>query len=80
MLAPSFIPPQERKSFQLFVLKHLNVDLETELFLLHWIWFYFLLKSTSSFLEFYTVEARSLFDVFFRWYTAEVEDYNCLKF
>ena len=40
-----------------------------------WIWLYFLLKSTSSFLEFQnTVETWSLFDVFFRGYIAEVED------
>ena len=30
-----------------------------------------LLTSTSSFLEFYTVETRSLFDVFFREYVGE---------
>ena len=31
-------------------------------------------KSTSSFLEFSTVESVPLFDVFFRGYIAEVED------
>ena len=56
--------------------------------------FLFLLRtSTSSFLEFYIVETRSLFDVFFRGggggYISEVEDlvrrisasfqYNCAK-
>ena len=33
-----------------------------------------LLESTGSVLEFYTVEAGSLFDVFFRGNTVEVED------
>ena len=28
MVAASVIPPQERKSFHLFLLKHLNVDLK----------------------------------------------------
>ena len=46
MLAASVIPPQERKRFYLFLLKHLNVDLKIEVFLLQWIWFYFQLKST----------------------------------
>ena len=32
-----------------------------------------LLKFTGSFLEFYTVETRSLFDAFFRGYIAEME-------
>ena len=35
-----------------------------------------LLQSTSSFPEFYTVETRSLFDVFFRGYIAEEEGYS----
>ena len=52
---------------------HLNVDLKIELFLLQWIWLYFLLKSTSSSLEFYTVETRSLFNVIFKGYIAEVD-------
>ena len=73
MVATSVILPQERKSFHLFLLKHLNVDLKIELFLLQWIWLYFLYKSTSSFLEFYTVETGLLFDVFFRGCIAEVE-------
>ena len=60
MVTAFVIPPQERKGFHLFLLKHLNVDLKIELFLLQWIWLYFLFKSTSSFLEFYTVEPGSL--------------------
>ena len=58
MLAASVILPQEQKTFHLVLLKHLSVDLKIELFLLQLIWFYFLLKSTSSFPEFYTVETR----------------------
>ena len=54
MVAAPGIPPQERKSFHFFLLKHLSVDLNIER-------------------EFYTVETRSLFDVFFRGYMAEVE-------
>ena len=73
MVAASVIPPQEQKSFYLFLLKHLNVDLKIELFLLQRIWRYFLLKSTSRFLEFYTVETMLFFDVLFRGYIAEVE-------
>ena len=74
MVAASVILPQEQKNCtDLFLLKHLNVDLKIELFLLQWVWLYFLLKSTSSFLEFYTAETRLLFDVFFRGYIAEVE-------
>ena len=50
--------------------KRLNLDLKISgLFLLQLIWF----KSAGSFLEFYTVRTRSLFDVFFRGYIAEVE-------
>ena len=56
MMAASVILPQKQKSFHLFLLKHLIVDLNIELFLLQWIWLYFLLKSTSSFLEFCTIE------------------------
>ena len=52
MVASSVIPPQERKSFNLFLFKHLNVDLKIGLFLLQWIWFYFLLKSTKIFKQF----------------------------
>ena len=54
LVAASVIPPQERKSFHLFFLKHLNVDLKTELFLLQWIWFYFL-KSTYIYKQFFRV-------------------------
>ena len=62
-------PPKKPKSFYLSLLKHLNADLKTELFLLQWIWFYSLLKSSYTywqFLELYTVETGSVFDVFFR--------------
>ena len=57
IMAASVTLPQERKSFHLFLPKYLKI----ELFLLQWILLYFLLKSTSSFLEFYTVETRSLY-------------------
>ena len=76
MMASSAIQTQERKIFHLSPFKHLNVDLKIGLFLLQWIWFCFLLKlqkSTSCFLEFYKVKARSLFHVLFMGYIAEVE-------
>ena len=110
MVAASVIPPQERKTFHLSLLEHLNGDLKIELFLLQWknlnrnarvlgLWlnekhrwiisqicfplqvndlfgsisYLNLLISTTSFLEFYIVETRSLFDVFFRGYIAQVE-------
>ena len=38
-----------------------------------------LLESTGSVLEFYTVEARSLFDVYFRGYIAKREDMAHIK-
>ena len=77
MVAESVIPPQKRKSFHLVLLKHLNVDLKIEPFVLQSIWFYFLLKFTDSFLELYTVKSRSLFYVFFRGYVTEVESQAC---
>ena len=43
MVAASVIPLQERKSFHLILLTHVNVNLKIELFLLQWIWLYFLL-------------------------------------
>ena len=52
MVAASVIPPQEGKSFYLFLFMHLNVDLKIELFLLQWIWLYFLLKSTKIYEQF----------------------------
>ena len=54
MVPTSAIPLQERESFHLFLLKHLNVHLKNELFLLQWYSFIFflnLLKSTISFLK-----------------------------
>ena len=76
MVAASVIPPQERKSFHLFLLKHLNVDFKILNDFCYngygSISYLNLLKSASSFLEFCTVETRSLFDVFFRGYMAEV--------
>ena len=66
----SDILPQERKSFHLFLVKYLNVDLKIELFLLQRIWPFLsclnLLTPARRFLELYTVETGSLFDVFFR--------------
>ena len=46
MVAASVIPLKERKSFHHFLLKHLNLELKIELFLLQWMWLNFLLKST----------------------------------
>ena len=77
MVAASVIPPHERKRFHRFLFKHLNVDLKIELHFCYneygSISYINLLISTSNFLEFYTAEARSLFDVFFRGYIAEVK-------
>ena len=73
MVAESVIPLWERKGF---LLKHLNVDLKIELYFCYNGYgstsYLNLLTSTSSFLEFYTVETRSLLDVYFRGYISEV--------
>ena len=69
MVVASVIPLQERKSFHLFFLKHLNEDLKIELFLLQWLWLYFLLKSTYIYNQFSRVlyiGTGLLFDVFFK--------------
>ena len=58
MVAASVTPPQERKTFHLFLLKHLNVDLKIELFLLQWIWLYFQLKSAYIYKQFSRVLHR----------------------
>ena len=43
---------RSEKGFDIFLLKHINVDLITELFLLQLIWLYFLLKSTYIYKQF----------------------------
>ena len=65
MVAASVVLLQERKSCHLFLFFHFCYNGYGS------ISYFNLLKSTSSFLEFYTV--RLSFDVFFRGYIAEVE-------